>query len=589
MKRRSGNSIGRQRGAALMALLALVVAGSAFLLVQKLNAASVKLDRDAETRKALLQAKQALLGFAALDNTEGSNMNRPGSLPCPANPLASSSPVNWGIARLSCAAASARVHRLPWKTLGLSELRDGTGEYLWYALSPRFRDATSSVINGDTRGQINICRGSSAPCPASDVVANEVVAVIFAPGAPVNTQDRSNATLRDQVVNYLEDYVLDPNLTYSAVIDQFKSGPATDTFNDQLITITQEELMAATENAVAARLRTLVLPRLRQYYATWGAFPYAAPFDPTTTTVDSRWSPTNQGLLPLALDAGDPANPPRVDLRWQNYPFPLMQGALATGSTCNPDWGDPHQELECQIMTPASGTLTVSVTAQVRDVGFGLVEPAPNLTNIWPAGAVTSQAFTYNLQANGTGVIRVDLTISAPPSTNVFFELELPKRVSLTGFNYDWLVLNRWYQQILYAIPPNMTPGGGSTCTTAATANCLTIQRRNATSAAASVALVLAGRPALRETPPSSGCAIQKRPSWDPNPTPGCAEALGPANYLQNYFESLNNDGVTALPITFKEGYRSPSFNDRVVWLSAFNTTPAAGRPNMECAPWLCE
>jgi hypothetical protein len=563
-----------------MALLALIVAGSAFLLVQKLNAASSQIDRDAETRKALLQAKQALLAFAALDSTEGSNMNRPGSLPCPANPLASSSPANWGTARINCTAASARVHRLPWKTLGLPDLRDGSGEYIWYALSPRFRDASSSVINGDTRGQISV----SGPGGG-----DEIVAVIFAPGPPVkkaddSPQDRSNATLRDQIANYLEDYVLDPNPTFNAVVDQFKTGPATDKFNDQLVTITQAELMAATENAVAARLRTLILPRLRQYYADWGAFPYAAPFDPTTTTVDSRWSPTTQGLLPLALDAGNAANPPRLDLEWLSLSYPIMQGALATGSTCDADWGNPHQELECQITTPPSGTLTVSVTARVRDVGFGLVEPPRNLTNQSPAGAVTSQAFTYSLLADGTGVIRVDLTISASPGTSVRFELELPTRASLTGLTYDWLVLNRWYQQILYAIPPNMAPGGGSTCATTTAANCLTIQRRDATTAAASVALVLAGRPALRETPPA-GCAVQKRPSWDPNAAPGCAEALGAATYLANYFESVNNDGATALPITFKEGYRSPAFNDRVVWLTAVD--PSA-TPEMECAPWKC-
>ena len=51
------------------------------------------------------------------------------------------------------------IGRLPWKTFGLPDLRDGSGERLWYALSPNFRDNPSvSPLNSDTRGSITVYR-----------------------------------------------------------------------------------------------------------------------------------------------------------------------------------------------------------------------------------------------------------------------------------------------------------------------------------------------------------------------------------------------------------------------------------------------
>ncbi|MCU0895905.1 MAG: hypothetical protein MUC55_00205 [Burkholderiales bacterium] len=572
-----------------MALLALIVAGTAFLLVQKLNAASTQVDREAQTRKALLQAKQALLAFAALDDTAGSNMNRPGSLPCPAEALATTARKDWGTALGSCGAPTptsttiTRVGRLPWKTLGLPELTDGNGEHLWYALSPRFRDL--GEINADMRGQIELCRVASKPCPAGESVASEVVAVIFAPGAPVTTsggylQDRRTAASRDEVVNYLEGFFLDSVASsLDQAVDQFRAGPVAERFNDRLVTITQADLLEATENAVAARLRTLILPRLRRYYADWGAFPYAAPFNPTDTVLDAKLAPTTQGMLPLAMGAAT------MSLGWKALLYEVKQGPTTVG-TCTA--ASATDELVCDMPAPVSGAVTLSV--EIADVGFGLVEPM-QAGVASPAAAVSTQAFAATLQANGTATVVASWSVNSP-TTDIQVRLALPQKSALSGFTYDWLVLNRWYQQILYAIPPNLAPGGSLTCATTATTNCLTIQRRDDTTAAASLALVLAGRPVLRESPPA-GCAVQIRPawppmwvtSWDQNPAPGCAEALTAATYLPNYFEGVNNDAVTTLPVTFKEGYRSPTFNDRVVWLTAYD---AGATPRMECAPWKC-
>ena len=46
----------------------------------------------------------------------------------------------------------SRVGRLPWRSLGIDQLRDGYGEPLWYVLSRGFRNPP---INFGTLGQIN--------------------------------------------------------------------------------------------------------------------------------------------------------------------------------------------------------------------------------------------------------------------------------------------------------------------------------------------------------------------------------------------------------------------------------------------------
>ena len=55
---------------------------------------------------------------------------------------------------------------------------------LWYALSPNFRDHPSAgPLNSDTAGQLLITGASPA---------NNVIAIVFAPGAAVGNQIRDN-------------------------------------------------------------------------------------------------------------------------------------------------------------------------------------------------------------------------------------------------------------------------------------------------------------------------------------------------------------------------------------------------------------
>jgi len=311
---------GRQRGLALVLVLALVTLGALFLLVQQVGRAAHRVDRDVVTMAALAEARQALIGYAGRDqrlrpltptnaappyhtsatiDTYGTSLlniqanDRPGSLPCPA-------PDEDGIALPAdqCASWSTggpvgqewrnRVGWLPWRTLGIPPLRDADGNLLWYAVSDSFRNGTDNqptpkplVINSDTPNWTNTdptLPYAFRPLTVQGIVpAQKVVAVVIAPGQPLVGQDRGAA--KYSVSSYLEgenDYVTNDG---GASDDVFEMLPRSGTFNDTVVSITAAELFEVVENAVALRVQRTIVPLLEQYYADWGGLPYPAPFD----------------------------------------------------------------------------------------------------------------------------------------------------------------------------------------------------------------------------------------------------------------------------------------------------------------------
>ena len=126
----------RERGAILLLATLALVAVIGFVLA--LSWASVNPDgaRRRATESALAEAREALIAYAtarAIDPAVG-----PGYLPCPDLD-------NDGWAGATCGSLSGelgqdeRLGRLPWKTLGIADLRDGDGERLWYAVSTKYK------------------------------------------------------------------------------------------------------------------------------------------------------------------------------------------------------------------------------------------------------------------------------------------------------------------------------------------------------------------------------------------------------------------------------------------------------------------
>jgi hypothetical protein len=166
------------QGSALVFILIILMAGAAFL-VSALRS-NPQVERDKITADALAQAKEALIGYAATyrDTRPGEVF---GYLPCPDTD-------NDGVAQANCGGTDVSViGRLPWQTLGLPPLRDSSGECLWYAVSGRYKNnSPTAVLNWDTTGQFIIQDA------AATVLANGVVAVVFAARGPINNQARTS-------------------------------------------------------------------------------------------------------------------------------------------------------------------------------------------------------------------------------------------------------------------------------------------------------------------------------------------------------------------------------------------------------------
>ncbi len=321
----------RQRGAALLVMLVLLITGGAYLLVSQLNRASGRIETEQKTAAALAQAKEALIGYAAGD------ANRPGELPCPDidNDGRAVPPVEYISVpgpTLNCARL---IGRLPWRNLDLPDLRDGNGERLWYAVSDAFHAGNKNVrLNSDVNGAITV-RDPTGAIVLNGTNQSAAIAVIFSPGAVITRQgaalpqDRScvvgvncdttekctttPATLTPKCnpVNYLD---IITGIEDNA--DDFIGGSATNGFisgeirnplnhedvwvNDRLLTITHDDLFRVVEQRVAREVKNTLLT----YATNCGSYPWAAQFkDPSTTPTPITYSSfplKREGLLPAS-------------------------------------------------------------------------------------------------------------------------------------------------------------------------------------------------------------------------------------------------------------------------------------------------
>jgi hypothetical protein len=160
---------------------------------------------------------------------------------------------------------------VPWRTLGISEPKDGAGETLWYALAGTFREwdsfpigtaSTARRINSDSRGTITV-RGAGG----STVLTNNAVAVVFAPGAPIGAQNRGGASLLCALNNLLGDTRQCPSnyleaatglVSAASTAGPFTVAAASETVNDRLIYVTTADIIPALEMRVGNELRSLL-------------------------------------------------------------------------------------------------------------------------------------------------------------------------------------------------------------------------------------------------------------------------------------------------------------------------------------------
>lgn len=251
-RRKKFHELRAQHGAALMLMLVIMIMGTIVLCAGSLSISAIRIERNKRTSIALAQARDALIGHAI------SNLKRPGSLPCPDTNDDGNSD--------SCS-TSFYIGRLPWKALGIADLRDGYGEHLWYALSPNFRN-TISTINSDTIGQLSM------------LGTGDIAAVVFAAGSPLHNQQRSANAINcptdgmSRPANQCASNYLESDNQNNDTI--FEAAAESTSFNDHLLPVLGSLLIQRTEKILAKEVSNC----LADYaVANNGRYPWSTKLD----------------------------------------------------------------------------------------------------------------------------------------------------------------------------------------------------------------------------------------------------------------------------------------------------------------------
>lgn len=278
-----------QRGMALMLMLVVVGVAALGLLVNFLSRAAFKTESERKTAVALAQAKAALIGYAAGVALAGGS-ERPGDLPCPDNHPAGD-PLE-GTPSAPCSGNA--LGRLPWKKLGLPDLRDGSGERLWYAVSVNFKNSPrSGTLNSDTFGTLTV-RGPDGAVINDGSGAGGAIAVVIAPGGALvrrdNVQQERSAANYNNPAHYLDCAGDAPACGIEDNRDFINGGAngfiqgetggagGNPVVNDRLIAVAYGDLMPLLEKRVAKEA-LLCLADYAAQGQNKGRYPWAAKLD----------------------------------------------------------------------------------------------------------------------------------------------------------------------------------------------------------------------------------------------------------------------------------------------------------------------
>jgi type II secretory pathway pseudopilin PulG len=258
----------KQHGVILLGMMAILVIIITTLSLQYLNSANLKQLKIQKTQQVLAEAKEALIAFSTEEITGlpsespltcNQNCPRPGDLPCP-------DLNNDGEAEINCNLQNQRLGRLPWKTLGINDLRDGSGETLWYVVSERYKNNTRVLpLNSETFGTISL-RNTQGNLFYDAKNGSGLVALIIAPNDVLTRSDnfqQSRATQSDVInaKNYLDIAFGEDNIDFIDNSDNgFISGNIKQDnkliLNDIILPVTTAQMHAVMEARVLSEVRS---------------------------------------------------------------------------------------------------------------------------------------------------------------------------------------------------------------------------------------------------------------------------------------------------------------------------------------------
>ncbi len=357
-----------QKGYALLFLLALLSLSVIFVVGGALkNRLQVQGSggHPEVTARALMQAKEALIGFAATyrdthpdDSTPKKYPQVFGYLPVP--DLGSSRKNNVGCDGEGCTAGSATgilqdmtvIGRLPWKTLNLSPLKDEYGECLWYAVSGSHQSAHhTDIMNWDTVGYLDLYtpNGTASVTGGDTKPHQRPIAVIFSAGPVITNQNRAKSATdivdacggNYDVRNYLDPYTsgsattnlfnwfvgtgvinsstdpgtLPPSSPKKLLTGSLKSADSIPILNDQAAYITADDIfnVIRRRNDFIQPTLTAMQNCINTYYTANSSYP-----DPTYDQYLSGDS-LRRGRLPNQCK--DPLTPDQTATRFDKHFF----------------------------------------------------------------------------------------------------------------------------------------------------------------------------------------------------------------------------------------------------------------------------
>lgn len=250
-----------QRGAAIFIIMSVILVALTSIALGNLSLNKMAQKRDSTSTAVLSAAQDALVGYALRHST-------PGTLPCPDDN-------GDGIENRALGGCTTQRGFLPFRTLGLTDFRDGSGTQLWYAVEPNYtQDAATPPKN-------------SSSLSALTLDGMNIAAAIIAPGAALDGQARTPNdysggltganSARNSAGNFLENTNSDGDLdTYLTV--------RSDTSNDQLLGISVASFWSTIERRVLAEAARLA----KAYRSECGEYPWAATFGSSDSVTSSQ-------------------------------------------------------------------------------------------------------------------------------------------------------------------------------------------------------------------------------------------------------------------------------------------------------------
>lgn len=491
------HSLAHQRGLAMLLMMFIIGLASLTFVLKYLETGRWENQRQAITSRALSEAKQALLAWAITHN------DAPGQMPWP-DRRESQNPNYDG--RSDCSSRSFNLTNTSGEANFLGQLpvlpstnpclaypgighvyHDAEDNQLWYAVSRNllrnYFDSIDPVINPDSINNPQypwmVVRDGNG-----NILSDRVAAVIIAPGAPLQDQDRSSAV--PPASAYLDQVSINGTLynhaVYTADRKEFIQTSVRAGFNDRLVYITIDELMHGLEQRVARELKRAIdfpsrYPGLR--YLPWMIPLDAVPGPPGYHLTSGQYAFERVGYVPARCALEQSCRRFTTHLSWKingptvsstTPPYTTAKdNAVKSYFTSN---SVSNAEFDCERDVEGNAlfcSAEVSTGNPRRKLYIILPTDEDNVRTLHD-GQSNSLA-VETLETTGIGSIKVADVYSDHEELLGQVNPAGPSHLVVSNINLypvlpSWYFSNRWYAFLTAAVAPAFAAGGDTNCTT---------------------------------------------------------------------------------------------------------------------------